>query len=400
MRATDKKLNYYSQSFLTIPLRNHEKKTIGVLQLINALDEKTGKIIAFSEEKISLAESLASQAAITLTQQELIQAQKNLFEAMIQLIARTIDEKSKYTSKHCSRVPIITLMLAEAAEQADNGYYKDFHLTHEEFEELRISAWLHDCGKIVTPVHIVDKATKLEEIYDRIEVIDLRLEILKRDLKIELLEKLIHALPEEKNILQNNYQIMAQSLDEAKHFLHTVNLGGEFLTDADKDKIKLLAKKNFILNGEMQTLLSEKDVKNLCISRGTLNDDDRAIINNHVSITKRMLSILPYPDYLKNVANIAGCHHERFDGKGYPNGLKGDEISIQSRMLAIADIFEALTASDRPYKPPRTLKETLTIMNDMTKAGHIDPNLFDLFMKEKIYLTYAKEYLNPEQIDV
>lgn len=402
MRATDKKLGYHSKSFLVIPLRNHEKKVIGVIQLINALDDETNAIIPFDEAKIHLAESLASQAATTLTQKELIEAQKKLFEALIQLIARTIDEKSKYTSKHCSRVPILTVMIAEAAEKAQEGYYKDFHLTPEQFEELRISAWLHDCGKIVTPVHVVDKATKLECISDRIEVIDLRLEILKRDLKIEFLEKSMNYSMnnEEKEKLKKEYEESCQAIDEAREFLRKVNIGGEFLNDQDKEKIKLLGKKTFALNGEMQTLLSEKDVKNLCISRGTLNDEDRAIINDHVTITKKILSYLPYPDYLKNVAQIAGAHHERFDGKGYPSGLKGDEIPIQSRMLTIADIFEALTAVDRPYKPAKTLKETLNIMTDMTKSGHIDPHLFDLFMKEKIYLTYGKEYLSPEQIDV
>lgn len=390
MKEMDKRLQYHSTSFLVIPLRNYENKIIGILQLINALDE-TNNIISFSADKISIAESLASQAAITLTQQELLQAQKNLFEALIQLIAKTIDEKSKYTSKHCTRVPILTIMIAEAAQQATTGYFKDFHLSQDEFEELRIAAWLHDCGKIVTPINIVDKSRKLEAITDRIEVIDLRIEVLIRDLKISLLERKITRAFYEKNL---------HLLHEARTFIKKTNVGTEFLSDSDKEQIKKLAKMTFKLIDKKQALLSDNDVKNLSVSRGTLNDDDRTIINNHASITKNMLSILPYPEYLKNVPHIAGSHHEAMNGKGYPSGLEGEQIPIQARMLAIADIFEALTAGDRPYKSAKTVSESLKIMTDMKNNGHIDPNLFELFLESKIYLIFAKKYLNPEQIDI
>lgn len=400
MKEFDRELNYHSQSFLTIPLRNHENKTIGVLQLLNALDEASGAIIPFSDEKIQLAESLASYAAITLTQKELIAAQKNLFNALIRLIAKAIDEKSKYTSRHCERVPVLTAMIAEAAIQATSGYYKDFDLTPNQLEELRVAAWLHDCGKIVTPVHIVDKATKLETITDRIEVIELRLEVLLRDLKIQCLEKSVDVSSEQKQILENDYFDSCKEINEIREFLKTVNLGGEFLAEEDKEKIRRLAKKTFSLNGVLQHLLSAKDVENLCISRGTLNEEDRAIIQNHAAITHEMLSLLPYPDHLKNVAAIAAGHHERMDGHGYPENLAGDTIPIQARMLAIADVFEALTATDRPYKATKKLTEVLKIMAEMKDTGHIDPELFDLFIKEKIYMKFAKQFLLPEQIDI
>lgn len=401
MQNADKKIGYHSVSFLTIPLVNHENTIIGVLQLINAIDETTGKIIPFSIEKVSLAESFASQAAITLTKHELLEAQKKLFESLIQLIAKAIDEKSAFTSNHCDRVPLITMMIANAANNAAEGSLKDFHLTKDQLEELTIAAWLHDCGKITTPEYVVNKSTKLETICDRVEVIDLRIEIIKRDLKIAFLEKQLKSSP---MMIKHNNDTLQKSLEEltrAQEFLHNVNKGGEVLSSEDQNHIKYLAEQfSYETNSHCQHLLSAEEVKNLCVSRGTLNDDERNIINNHVAVTKKMLSSLPYPDYLKHVPDIAGSHHERLDGKGYPSGIGKDQLSMQARILAIADIFEALTAADRPYKKAKTLKESLSIMQEMRNNGHIDPDLYDLFIQEKVYLDYAKKYLRQEQVDV
>lgn len=398
-RKADEKLNYHSKSILTIPLRNHNNVIIGVLQLINAIDENTGQIIAFSKERIQLAESLASQAAITLTKQELLQAQKKLFEALIQLIATAIDEKCAYTSNHCSRVPIITAMIANAANQTSSGPLKDFHLTSEQIEELTTAAWLHDCGKLSIPEYVVNKSKKLEALSDRIEVVELRVEVIKRDLKIAMLEKQLeaHGTKPQDEALQKSID----ALTEIQAYLRKVNTGGEFLSDADKERIRTLSKQYTYSNGsEQHPLLTEDEVANLSIARGTLNDKERGVIQNHARVTKKMLESLPYPDYLKKIPEIAGNHHEHLNGKGYPNGVSGDKLSMQTRIVAIADIFEALTAADRPYKTAKTLKETLSIMQDMKNKGHIDPDLFDLFINEKVYLEYARKYLKPEQIDV
>lgn len=392
-KAADKKSGYHSKSFLVVPLRNHENKIIGILQLINAIDEATGKIIAFNEASTHLTESLASQAAITLTQQELINAQKKLFEAFIQLIAKAIDEKSVYTSRHCSRVPVITMLLADALLKTKTGPYKNFQLTTEELEELRIAAWLHDCGKVSTPEYVMDKATKLAALTDRIEVIELRFEILRRDAKIAMLEG---------RLTEAQYQKIIQELLEAEEFLHVMNIGGEFLAKADQEKIQMLAKKYSYncLAGNPKPLLDAGDIENLSIARGTLTERERDIINNHVSVTLKMLQSLPYPDYLKNVPEIAGSHHERLNGQGYPRGLTADTMSVQARIVAIADIFEALTAADRPYKKAKKLSETLAIMQKMQEDGHIDSDLFNIFVQEKIYLRYAKGYLANEQLDI
>ncbi len=400
-RNADKKLNYHSKSILTIPLRNHNNVIIGVLQLINAIYENTGQIISFSKERIQLAESLASQAAITLTKQELLQAQKKLFESLIKLIALAIDEKCTYTSNHCSRVPIITTMIANAANQASSGPLKDFHLTSDQLEELTTAAWLHDCGKLSIPEYVVNKAKKLEALSDRIEVIDLRIEIIKRDFKIDFLEKQLnaHTMPTkpQEEALQKSIAV----LTEVQEYLRKVNTGGEFLSEADKEKIHSIAQQYTYANGsEQHPLLTEEEAANLCITRGTLNDKERGVIQNHARVTKKMLESLPYPDYLNKIPEIAGNHHEHINGKGYPNGISGNNLSMQTRIVTIADIFEALTAADRPYKTAKTLKETISIMQDMKNKGHIDPDLFDLFINEKIYLDYARQYLNPEQIDV
>jgi len=398
----DEKLGYHSVSFLTIPLRDDKNNIIGILQLINAMDETTGKVIPFSEEKIHLAESLASQAAIILIKHELMQAQKVLFESLIQLIARAIDEKCSYTSKHCSRVPLLTMMIANAVNNASSGPLKDFHLTKDQFDELTIAAWLHDCGKISIPEYVINKAKKLETIIDRMELVDLRIEIIKRDLKIALLEKLLNSHSVSMHPIEEAWQQSISELRQAQVFLKKVNIGGEFLTVDDKEKIKTLAKQyTYVSNDSSQLpLLTEEDVSNLSIERGTLNEKERKIIQNHVSVTQKMLSSLPYPDYLKKVPEIAGNHHESLNGKGYPHGVSGNQLSMQARIVTIADVFEALTAADRPYKTAKTLKESLSIMQEMKNKGQIDPDLFDLFVQKKIYLDYAKQYLNTEQIDI
>lgn len=391
MRAVDEKMGYQSHSFLTIPLKNHEKKILGILQLINAVDEETHEIIPFDEESAILAESLASQAAVTLTKFELIKAQKKLFDALLHLIAHAIDEKSHHTSNHCSRVPIITKLIADALNK-DNIAHHKVPLTKNEIEELMIAAWLHDCGKIATPDHIVNKATKLDTVMDRIEVVNARFEILKRDLKIDYLEKRINS---------NELAEKLKFLNEANAFLNKANIGGEFLSENEIKKIHDIGKDfKYLINDLECNLLDDKEIANLCIPRGTLNDSERQIIQNHVKISYDMLRALPYPENLKRVPDIAGAHHERIDGKGYPHGKKGEEILIQARILAIADIFEALTSPDRPYKTPKTLKEVLFLMENMKKAGHIDADLFDLFVKDKIYLQFGKAFLSEKQLDI
>ena len=399
-RQFDKKTGYRSKSFLTVPMTNHENKIIGVLQLINATDADTGEIRAFSALDQQVVESLASQAAITLTNRQLIEAQKNLFDSFIALIASAIDEKSPYTAGHCRRVPVLTDMIAEACCNINYGPHKDFSMSDEDKYELNVAGWLHDCGKITTPEAVVDKGTKLETIVDRIEMIDTRFEILKRDAEIAALKRKLDSLGEKDFSGDEQLASELEQFDDDRAFIRMCNIGGEAMADDLQQRVKKIAQykwKN--AEGNESNFLSDDEVHNLNIFRGTLTEEDREIINNHVVATIRMLGSLPYPKHLLNVTEFAGGHHEKMDGTGYPKGLKRDEMSIQARMLAIADIFEALTAGDRPYKKAMPMSQALTILGRMKLDNHIDPDLYDVFMWEKVYQKYADEYLSAEQCD-
>lgn len=389
-RLFDEKTGYRSKSFLTVPMKNHENEIIGVLQLINALDD-SGNIVAFSAASQQLVESLASQAAIALTNRQLIDQLEKLFESLIKLINTAIDDKSPYTGGHCERVPVLTMMLAEAVHGAEYGPFKDFRMDPSDRYELKIAGLLHDCGKITTPVHVVDKATKLQTLFDRIELIDTRFEVLKRDAEIAWMKG---------QLAQEEYQTRLQQLDADREFLRQANRGGEFMSQSDVARVQQIATYRWCnASGDVSPLLSDEEAENLSIARGTLNAEERAIINHHIDVTIQMLEALPWPQHLKHVPEYAGGHHERMDGKGYPRHLTREQMSIQARVMAIADIFEALTASDRPYKPGKTLTEALTILGRMKQDHHVDPDLFDIFIREKVYLRYAEAFLDPQQID-
>jgi HD-GYP domain-containing protein (c-di-GMP phosphodiesterase class II) len=390
-RAFDAKTGYRSKSFLTVPMRNHEQKTIGVLQLINAQDLRSGEILAFSASDQRLAESLASQAAIALTNRMLINQLEQLFESFIALINSAIDEKSPYTGGHCQRVPQLTMMLAEAVNDTKAGPLAEFQMTEKDRYELKIAGLLHDCGKVTTPVHVVDKATKLETIYDRIHLIDTRFEILKRDLEIQALKGELDQMQLRKRL---------REMDDDRRFLHACNIGGERMKDEDMERVRRIAAYRWRdMNGHEANFLSDDEVKNLTIRAGTLTDEERKIINHHIVATIKMLEALPWPRHLTNVAEYAGGHHERMDGKGYPKGLTREQMSVQARCMGIADIFEALTAKDRPYKKGKTLSESLEILGRMKLNQHIDPDLFDIFVRRKVYRRYAEMFLDQEQID-
>ncbi len=403
-RAFDAKTGYRSQSFLTVPMKNHENEIIGVLQLINAMHPKTGEIQPFSQSDERLAESLASQAAIALTNRMLINQLEELFESFINLMNMAIDEKSPYTGGHCQRVPTLTMMLAEAVNETKEGPLQDFTMSDKDRYELKIAGLLHDCGKVTTPVHVVDKATKLETIYDRIHLLDTRFEVLKRDAEIELLKKRLEMAEQgrraEAGELETAHRERLRRIDEDRSFLRACNIGGEAMRDYDIERVKRIAEYRWTdVAGYQASFLTEDELKNLTIRAGTLTQDERQIINHHIVATIKMLEALPWPKHLRNVPEYAGGHHERMDGKGYPKGLVREQMSVQARVMGIADIFEALTAKDRPYKKGKTLTESLNILGRFKLNGHVDPDLFNVFVREKIYLRYAEQFLDPEQID-
>ncbi len=402
MRQFDQQQNYRTVSLLTVPMLDHQAELIGVLQLINSTDPETKKIKAFTETDQQFIEALASQAAIALTNQILIRQLETLFESLIKLINIGIDEKSPHTGKHCMNVPELTMMIADAIHQTKTGPLADFTMSATDRKELWTAGLLHDCGKITTPTHVVEKATKLETIYDRIHTIDCRYEVLKRDAEIRVLkQKLAYGNDDTKNQeLDKELADEIIKLDQDRGFLHRVNIGGERMKDEDQQRVRQIANYRWCgPDGETIQFLDHDEIENLTISGGTLTAQERSIINNHIVLTIKMLEALPWPKHLKNVPEYAGGHHERMDGKGYPRGLKADQMSVQARAMAIADIFEALTAADRPYKQGKTLKESLNILGNFCLNGHIDPAIFDVFVRNKVYMDYARRFMHPAQVD-
>ncbi len=397
-RRFDEITGYRSRSFLTVPLKNHENEVIGVLQLINAL-APDGQVREFGLADQQLAESLASQAAVALTNRLLIDQMEHLFESFISLINLAIDEKSPYTGGHCQRVPTLTMMLAEAASADSEGALGNFVLSDKDRYELKIAGLLHDCGKVTTPVHVVDKATKLQTIFDRIALVDTRFEVVRRDAEIEALRAVLAG--EDPDVGARKLAERRAAIESDRDFLRQVNRGVESMREEDQARVRRIATAYRWQDesGEMRDFLSANEVENLTIRAGTLTAEERQIINYHIVATIKMLESLPWPKHLARVPEYAGGHHERMDGKGYPKGLRREEMSIPARIMGIADIFEALTAHDRPYKAGLKLSVALRILRNFRDNGHVDPDLFDVFVRRKVYLDYAHAHLDPEQID-
>jgi HD-GYP domain-containing protein (c-di-GMP phosphodiesterase class II) len=389
-RAFDARTGYRSESFLTVPMKDHSGAVIGVLQLINSKDSR-GFVRPFSSFDQQLVESLASQAAIVLNNRQLLQQLETLFESLINLINTAIDEKSPYTGGHCDRVPVLTMMLAEAASRATQGPLADFNMSEKDRYELKIAGLLHDCGKITTPVHVVDKATKLQTLFDRIDLLEARFELLLRDAELARLKGAIE---------QDDYDRQVASIEADRALVRKSNTGGEFMDDSAVAAIHELARREIhYADGSVRPFLSAEEVENLTIRRGTLTAAEREIINHHIVMTIRMLEALPWPSHLTQVPEFAGGHHERMDGKGYPRGLTREQMSVQARAMGIADVFEALTAKDRPYKKGMGLMQSLTILGRMKVDNHVDPDLFDVFLRERVYREYAERYLDAHQLD-
>jgi response regulator RpfG family c-di-GMP phosphodiesterase len=301
-------------------------------------------------------------------------------------------------------VPEMAMMLGKVAVETKTGPLADFTMSDKELYELRIAAWLHDCGKVTTPEYVVDKATKLSTIFDRIELIDTRFELLKHQAEVEMLRQQVEVMkkghPDRIRSMDVQLRAHKEQLDNDREFIRNANIGGEFMTPEHQERVKQIANYKYKNeDGELVPFLTENEVYNLNIARGTLTNEERQVINNHIVVTINMLESLPYPKALRRVPEYAGGHHERMDGKGYPRGLTRDQMSVQARCMGIADIFEALTAKDRPYKKGKTLTESLTILGKFKLGGHIDPDLFDVFMWQKVYLKYAEQCMDRHQID-
>ena len=398
-RAYDKMTGYRTKSMLVAPMRNHENEIIGVLQLINAQDPTSREVVRFSEEYEDLIKSLASQAAIAITNAKLIEDLQEMFESLIKLVATAIDEKSPYTGGHIQRVAGLTVKIAETINEMDEGPYADVHFSPDEMNEIRIAAWLHDIGKITTPEFVVDKSTKLETIFDRVDLVKTRFGLVREAIEKEALERKLAIVaaakgdPDEDRLAQIDRELSDQlnELDDDLNFIVASNTGGEFLKDDAIERLERIAERKFFLHGEEHPFLTENELKNLSIRKGTLTNEERQIINNHVVATIKMLSEIPFPKKLGRVVEFAGGHHEKLNGTGYPNGLSADDLALQSRILCLADVCEALTARDRPYKPAMPKERAFQILGFMVKDGEIDPDLLKLFLDTNVYDRFIEE---------
>ena len=389
----DTQTGYRSKSMLVVPMKNHENDIIGVLQLLNARNEERSEVISFSAECQEMTESLASQAAVALSNNRLIHNLEVLIESFIRAIATAIDEKSPYTGGHVRRVADLTMTIARKINDATDGPYADVRFSDDQMKELQTAAWLHDVGKVTTPECVVDKATKLATIFDRIELLRLRFEVCGLQARLRRLNKDADL----ESMAADNDDGMEPILREEFHFLSEANRGSERMSDEMMERVRTIAGRTWKLDGKMEPLLSPDEILNLNIRQGTLSAKERDIIQNHAAMTYKILSQLPFPKKMKHVPDYAAAHHEALNGRGYPRGLDATRLPLQPRILALADVFEALTAKDRPYREGKTLPDALHILTMMVKDGHIDPDLFALFQKEEIPLDYARRELSPKQ---
>ena len=438
---------FYATNIIVKPIRALIKENNKIknrnFNEVQSIKTNTIEFTELSDSLVSMSENI----------QDFQISQEKLLDSIVKLIAEAIDTKSHYTGGHCERVPEIAQMLVEAASKSSNEALKDFALnTKDELREFEIGAWLHDCGKVTTPEYVIDKSTKLETINDRIHEIRTRFEVLWRDAQITYLSSQLSGKDKEDSL--KALHVEQEKLIADFSFIANANIGGEFMDEDKQNRIKEIAQREWIRNfddslglGEVEALRYDKDnaqslpaiekllsdkkqhivkrehfdyevykkdgfkenvpeylynygeVYNLCIAKGTLTPEERYKINEHVIMSIKMLEKIPFPSRLSRVAEYAGTHHETLIGDGYPRQLSAKDLSIPSRIMAIADIFEALTASDRPYKKAKTLSQSIKIMSFMVKDKHIDEDLFKLFLKSSLHVEYAKKYLKPEQID-
>lgn len=431
---------------LGIPLRTPEGEALGTLVLADRPSVRSGLARA---EVIGFLAALAGTAAVALENQRLLKGRKALLKGVVRMVGEAIDAKSPHTGRHCRRVPELALRLARAAHEAEAAPFAAYRLDASGWEALEIASWLHDCGKLTTPEYVIDKATKLETLYNRIHEIRTRFEVLKRDAEIAYWKGLAQGGDEAH--LRAARDELWRTLDDDFAFVAACNRGSEDMPAESQQRLERIARKRWLRtlddglglsNAELArrggvpakplpadepllrddpadviprppsdhlaegnpwgfsmrapaNLYNGGELYNLRIRHGTLTEEERFKVKEHIIESIVMLSRLPFPSDLAAVPEMAGGHHETMDGRGYPRGLCGSDMSMTARIMAIADIFEALTASDRPYKDALTVTDTLEIMRDMSRRMVIDPDLFVLFVTKELWRDEAASVATP-----
>ena len=397
----DQQTGYRTRSMLVVPLVHFEGGVIGVLQLINARD-KQDQSIPFEDTFVGLTSSLAGQAAVAVKNAQLFQELELQFEAFIRTIATAIDAKSAYTAGHVKRVVDIAMSIAYAMDRADDGPFASKTFSRDEFKALKIASWMHDVGKIATPEYVVDKATKLETIFDRVEIVRLRYQLLHKEAECQMLRAML-AAPDDKEAASAAQKAFEQEVEELRQelaFIEVCNRGAEFMADDKLERLEAIASKEAKVGEDTLNRLTEDELYNLSIRKGTLTKEEITVIRDHAKISYRMLAQLPFSRHLASVPEIAAGHHEKLNGKGYPRGLTAEELSTEARILAVADIFEALTAADRPYKSPTPLSRVKRILDAMVDDGELDPDIVHFAMKTGVLDEYVEREVSEHQRDL
>ena len=377
----DEATGYVTKSILVIPLINRGDNVIGVLQLINSLDENN-EPVPFEKHIEIIVASLASQAGIAIENMRYVEEIKHFFESFVQVMATAIDERTPYNASHSKNIARLIDKFANYLNSRKEGIYEDVFFDTDKIDELVTTAWLHDIGKIAVPIEVLDKPTRLGEQADRLM---LRLDLIEARVKLNYLEKANSLSPDDrdKKYLENQWRKEHQYLKEARAFIAEVNRPSTFIDEKKLKKLNEIKNKKF--DGIHEEIITDQEMENLCVRNGTLTEQERTLIENHVRVTERILSKMTFPDHLKHVPDWAAKHHEFLDGSGYCKGCGKKSLPLEVRMLTILDIYDALTAVDRPYKAGMDKEKAFLILERMADEGKLDKELVSLFIESRIW---------------
>ncbi len=394
-RRYDAETGYRSKSMLVVPLKDTRADVLGVLQLINARDPETAEVVGFRVDDVRLCEALASQAAVALANARLLHEVQEMLASLVRVLGVAIDAKSPYTGNHVQRVARLNVVLARALSETDEEPFRDVSFSDEELEEIRIAGWLHDVGKVVTPVHVMDKATKLEGVFDGIDRIRERFRAVRHLMEAQAWRQELEERTGRAALSPDRRRGLAErlgELDEDLRFVERCNRPDEFMDDAALERLRHVADKRYVEGGEEHPLLTPDEVRYLSIRRGSLTEEEMRVMREHAAWTRRMLLQIPFSRGLKNVPLYASQHHEKLNGTGYPEGLREPQIPLQSRILAVADLYEALSAKDRPYKQPMPREKIFAILRSAAEAGEIDRDIVEFALRHRLFDRFEEEY--------